>query len=142
MDHAAALKVAEPEDKPGATLKGMALAPANATIAVLVGVLGAWGVAMPGIRADRSDGITLLAIAACFAVVAVGLRLRSRLLVTLFSIPLLLFGAMLAVVLFYAPFSWGEGNAPNTRLLQGIVVAMLALLVAGLVSVFSRRDLN
>jgi NADH:ubiquinone oxidoreductase subunit K len=88
---------------------------------------------------DRNSALLYLGIGVSFCIVPYGLWIRSRVLVSLISIPLILMLGAVSFMLLFAPFAWGDSNIKTVYLLQLSSLFLAALQIGGLIDVFSAR---
>lgn len=112
---------------------------ANAVVAVGIFIIGAFGLLSAESSSQTKEATGFFVVAAWFLVVATSFALKSRLLVVLTSVPVVLAGGILFFVLLFAGFSWGEQGILTARILQAISFVIVVLQILGLIAVFTSQ---
>jgi NADH:ubiquinone oxidoreductase subunit K len=113
---------------------------ANAAAGVIIICLSTFGLFQSTNVGDRQGALLGLGFGILFCLVAYGLWIRSRLLVTLSSVPIILVTATASFILLFASFAWGEGNMGTVYLLQFLSLSFIVLQVVSFLDVFAVRQ--
>jgi NADH:ubiquinone oxidoreductase subunit K len=124
------------------SMKRTVLITANATVGVITISLSIFGLFHSTSVSDRQSALLLLGFGALFCVVAYGLWTRSRLLVTLSSVPIILIAAVASFILVFAPLAWGDSNIGTVYTLQFLSLSFAVLQIASLLHVFAAKHTN
>lgn len=110
---------------------------ANAIVAAGLFIVAGLGFFSVEFKSEPGEVAGFFAAAAWFVVIATGFALRSRLLVLLTSVPVILVACTLFLVLVFAGLAWGEQGASTARVLQAISFIIVILQFFGLIAVFT-----
>ena len=118
-------------------MKRRVLLTANAAVGVIIICLSLLGLFQSNNVSDRQSAFLYLGFGALFCLVSYGLLIRSCLLVTLGSIPIIVVAAATSFILLFAPFAWGDSNLRTVYMLQAISLSFAGLQIVGLIDVFA-----
>ena len=109
---------------------------ANAAIGVIMISLSVFGLLQSKNMSDRQSAFLFLGFGALFCFVSYGLWMRSRLLVILSSVPIIVVAAVMSFILLFAPLAWGGSNIGTVYMLQFFSLSFVVLQIVSLVNAF------
>jgi len=118
-------------------MKQKVLLSANAAMGAIIICLSIFGLVQSTNVSDRYSALLPLGCGVLFCLVSYGLWIRSRLLVSLGSIPVIVVSVAASIILLFAPFAWGDSNIGTVYILQFISLSSAVLQVTSLRTVFA-----
>lgn len=109
---------------------------ANAAIGVIIISLSVFGLLQSKNMSDRQSAFLFLGFGMLFCLVSYGLWMRSRLLIILSSVPIIVVSAVTSFILLFAPLAWGDSNIGTVYMLQFFSLSFIVLQIVSLVSAF------
>jgi hypothetical protein len=111
----------------------------NAVVGGVIVGLSIFGMVHSKNVSDRQSAFFFLGFGALFWPVSYGLWIRSRLLVTLISIPIIVVAGGAGFVLLFAPLAWSDSNIGTAYTLQFLSLFFAVLEIASLLNVFASQ---
>lgn len=112
---------------------------ANAIIAAGLCIVATCGLLAAESRSQSEEVLGFFVAAGWFIFVAGGFATRSRLLVAIASVPVILAACILFLVLIFAELVWSPQGVLTARILQAVSLVIIVLQILGIITVFGSQ---